>query len=187
MKEAKIEIKDEVNVKIHGLEVSERRALMKKFEYEVPGARYLPSVRLGRWNGKTSYFSLAGSTYLNLLEDVITYLYDQHYDIELIDNRINHGKLEFDLITEDSFSDTCWPKGHPAEGQPVILRDYQVEIINNFLANPQSLQEVATGAGKCLSGNTAIQLNIDENTAFGKFILNKLVQEQENVVTRNSK
>ena len=52
MKQAKIIIKDEVNVKIEGLELDARRALMKKFEYEKPGARYLPSVRLGRWNGK---------------------------------------------------------------------------------------------------------------------------------------
>ena len=150
MNEAKITIKDEVNVKIEGLELSDRRALMKKFEYEKPGARYLPSVRLGRWNGKISYFSLAGSTYLNLLEDVITYLYDKNYDIELIDNRQQHGKLEFELIREDSFADTLWPIGHEREGQPVVLRDYQVEIVNNFLANPQCIQEVATGAGKTL-------------------------------------
>ena len=150
MTEAKIIIKDEVNVKIEGLELSDRRALMKKFEYEKPGARYLPSVRLGRWNGKISYFSLAGSTYLNLLEDVITYLYDKNYDIEIDDQRQQHGKLEFDLIREDSFADTVWPKGHEREGQPIVLRDYQVEIVNNFLANPQCLQEVATGAGKTL-------------------------------------
>ena len=150
MTEAKIIIKDEVNVKIEGLELSDRRALMKKFEYEKPGARYLPSVRLGRWNGKISYFSLAGSTYLNLLEDVITYLYDKNYDIEIDDQRQQHGKLEFDLIREDSFAGTVWPKGHEREGQPIVLRDYQVEIVNNFLANPQSLQEVATGAGKTL-------------------------------------
>jgi len=150
MNEAKIIIKDEVNVKIEGLELSDRRTLMKKFEYEKPGARYLPSVKLGRWNGKISYFSLAGSTYVNLLEDIITYLYDKNYDIELVDLRQQHGKLEFDLIREDSFADKVWPDKHPNAGQPIMLRDYQVEIVNNFLANPQSLQEVATGAGKTL-------------------------------------
>jgi superfamily II DNA or RNA helicase len=35
-------------------------------------------------------------------------------------------------------------------GESIQLRDYQVEIINNFLTNPQSLQEIATGAGKTL-------------------------------------
>lgn len=150
MSEAKIIIKDEVNVKIEGLELSDRRALMKKFEYEKPGARYLPAVKLGRWNGKISYFSLAGSTYLNLLEDVITYLYDKHYDIELIDQRQSHGELNFSPIEEDSFSHIVWPDKHPMAGQPIMLRDYQVRIVNNFLANPQSIQEVATGAGKTL-------------------------------------
>jgi superfamily II DNA or RNA helicase len=35
-------------------------------------------------------------------------------------------------------------------GQPIVLRDYQVDIINKFLENPQCLQEIATGAGKTL-------------------------------------
>jgi superfamily II DNA or RNA helicase len=148
MSKVKIEIKDEVNVRIHDLEVGDRRALMKKFEYEKPGARYLPAVRLGRWNGKISYFSLAGSTYLNLLDDIIPYLYDKGYDIDLVDMRQPHPELKFDQVTENTFAHIKWPKGHEREGQPVILRDYQVEIINNFLANPQALQEIATGAGK---------------------------------------
>jgi hypothetical protein len=61
-----------------------------------------------------------------------------------------------------------------------------VEIINNFLANPQCLQEVATGAGKCLASNTLLCVNIDENTSFGRFIINKLQQEQDNDVTSNN-
>jgi len=150
MKTAKIEIKDEVNVKIHDLEAQDRRALMRKFEFEVPGARFLPAVKMGRWNGKTSFFSLAGSTYVNLLEDVITYLYDNNYDIELTDNRIVREKLEFDKVEANSFAHVMWPENHPAAGQPIVLRDYQVELINNFLENPQSIQEAATGAGKTI-------------------------------------
>jgi superfamily II DNA or RNA helicase len=150
MREAQIEIKDEVNCKIHGLELETRRALMKKFEHEKPGARYLPSVRLGRWSGKISYFSLAGSTYVNLLEEIIPFLYDAGYDIELVDKRNTHPELTFQEVSEDTFSHIRWPKGHEREGQSVILRDYQVEIVNNFLKNPQSLQQIATGAGKTL-------------------------------------
>jgi superfamily II DNA or RNA helicase len=37
------------------------------------------------------------------------------------------------------------------EGQPIQLRDYQVEIINRFLENPQCIQEIATGAGKTIT------------------------------------
>jgi len=35
-----------------------------------------------------------------------------------------------------------------------MLRDYQVEAINNFLAHPQSLQQIPTGAGKTITTAT---------------------------------
>ena len=53
-------------------------------------------------------------------------------------------------VAEDTFADTPWPKGHPAAGEPIMLRDYQVDILNRFLENPQCVQEVATGAGKTI-------------------------------------
>jgi len=150
MTTCKIVIKDEVNCKVQNLELDARRALMKKFEFEIPGARYLPAVRLGRWNGKISYFSLAGSSYINLLDKIIPILEDYGYDIELEDLRKYSSTFNFAQVSENTFSDKLWPLGHPAAGQPIILRDYQVEIINNFLANPQCLQEIATGAGKTI-------------------------------------
>jgi len=150
MREAKIIIKDEVNCKIEGLELDCRKALMKKFEHEVPGARYLPAVRLGRWNGKVSYCSLAGSTYINLIPDIVPILQEYDYDIDLVDLREYNTTFEFIEVKEDSFSDKVWPKGHTQEGEPITLRDYQVEIVNNFLKNTQCIQEVATGAGKTI-------------------------------------
>jgi superfamily II DNA or RNA helicase len=150
MREAKIIIKDEVNCKIEGLELDCRKALMRKFEHEVPGARYLPAVRLGRWNGKVSYCSLAGSTYINLIPDIVPILQEYDYDIELVDMREYQTTFEFTQVSMDSFSDKVWPKGHVEEGKPIMLRDYQVEIVNNFLKNPQCIQEVATGAGKTI-------------------------------------
>jgi len=47
-------------------------------------------------------------------------------------------------------SDIAWPDNHPCAGQPIVLRDYQIETINKFLGAPQSLQEIATGAGKTI-------------------------------------
>ena len=150
MRTATLIIRDEVNVKIEGLELDARRALVNKFKYDIPYARYLPAVRLGRWDGKASFFQLGGSTYVNLLPEILPILEQYNYDIELDDQRDYTTTFEFDQIKEDSFADKTWPKGHPNAGDPVMLRDYQVEIVNNFLKNPQCLQEVATGAGKTL-------------------------------------
>lgn len=150
MKQCKLIIKDEVNVKLEGLELADRKTLVKMFEYDVPGARYLPSVRLGRWNGKTSFFSLGGSTYVNLLSDILPLVEQAGYDIALDDQRTYNTVFSFGEVSEHEFAHKFWDKNHPLAGQSIMLRDYQVEIINAFLNNPQSVQEVATGAGKTI-------------------------------------
>ncbi len=150
MKQATIVIKDEVNIKIEGLDLDTRRDLVKKFKYDVPYARYLPAVRLGRWDGKVAFFQMGGSTYTNLLPEILPVLESQNYDIELDDQRTYTTTFDFKSVTEEHWADRSWPTGHPAAGEPVMLRDYQVEIVNNFLSNPQCIQEVATGAGKTI-------------------------------------
>ena len=146
--QAKLIIRDEVNVKIEGLELNTRTALVKRYKYEIPGARYQPSVRLGRWDGKVPFFNLGGTTYINLLPEILPYLDEQGYDIEVDDTRQYRTTFEFAEVNEQSYSHINWPKGHPKAGEPMELRDYQPEIINRFFANPQCVQEVATGAGK---------------------------------------
>ena len=154
MKQATIVIKDEVNIKIEGLDLDTRKALVNAFKYDVPYARYLPAVRLGRWDGKVSYFQLGGSTYTNLLPEIIPVLERYNYDIDLDDQRSYSNTFNFDLVEENRWAYKTWPKGHPAAGEPIMLRDYQVEVINRFLENPQSIQEVATGAGKTITTAT---------------------------------
>jgi superfamily II DNA or RNA helicase len=150
MKTATLIVKDEVNVKIEGLDLNTRKKLVNQFKYDVPYARYLPAVRLGRWDGKVSYFQMGGSTYVNLLPEILPVLDAEGYDIELDDLRDYRTNFEFDPVSENSYSDIAWPQNHPQQGEPVKLRDYQVDIVNAFLNNPQCLQEVATGAGKTI-------------------------------------
>ena len=143
-------IKDEVNVKIEGLDLHERKELSNRFKFEVPGARYMPAVRLGRWDGKVGFFQLGGSTYINLLPEILPYLESQGYGVDVEDIREYQTQFEFEPVEEDSYSHVKWPEGHPVAGQPIMLRDYQVEVINRFLESPQCIQEIATGAGKTL-------------------------------------
>jgi hypothetical protein len=150
MKIATIIVKDEVNCQLIGLELDARRKLVNTFKYDVPGARYQPAVRLGRWDGKVAYFQLGGSTYINLLPEIIPILEDYNYEFEVDDQREYSTNFTFEKITEESFSHINWGVGHPMAGQPVKLRDYQVEVINKFLENPHSIQEVATGSGKTI-------------------------------------
>lgn len=150
MKKCKLVIKDEVNVKFENLDLDMRKLLSKKFKYQIPYARHLPAVRLGRWDGCVAFFQLGGSTYLNLLPEILPILDQKGWDIELEDQRQSRKDFQFEEVKEDTFSHISWPKGHPQAGQPIILRDYQIDVINGFLGNPGCLQEVATGAGKTI-------------------------------------
>jgi superfamily II DNA or RNA helicase len=142
-----IQIRDEVNIKVAGLEVSTRRKLEKQFKYFQPWAYHSPAYKLGRWDGCVSFFSLGGSTYFNLLDQILPTIVDEGYAIEIDDQRSSHS-FNFAQATEDTHGQVIWPVGHPKVGEPVTLRDYQVSAINQFLENPQCIQEIATGAGK---------------------------------------
>jgi len=148
--QASVIVYDEVNCKIDGLELKTRKRLVEKFKFEIPGVRYTPAVRLGRWDGKVSFFQLSSTTYINLLPEILPIIAEEGYDIHLRDLRTYTTDFKFDEFHQDTFADSVWPKGHVAEGHPIKFRDYQVEIINNFLRNPQSVQIVATGAGKTI-------------------------------------
>ena len=149
-------IEDEVNIKLEGLEVDIRRKLANALKFEVPYARYMPQYKLGRWDGKVAFFGIGGTGYVNHLNIVSDILHKQGVEIVDIVDKRHPIDLKFTHVTERYWADqgVCWPKGHGSEGEEIILRDYQVEAINNFLDNPQSLQQIATGAGKTITTAT---------------------------------
>ena len=156
MASCRLIIEDEVNIKLEGLDVDVRRKIANALKFEVPYAKHMPQYKLGRWDGKVAFFGIGGSGYVNHLDVVCDIL--QKNNVEIVDIQDNRHpiKLNFIPVTERYWADrgVCWPVGHPAAGTEIILRDYQVEAINNFLANPQSLQQIATGAGKTITTAT---------------------------------
>jgi len=147
---ATILIRDEVNCKIQNLDLSTRQKLVKQFKIEVPHARHLPSVKLGRWDGKIAFFALGGGTYINMLEEILPILIKEGYDIQLDDRRNYSSHFEFPTVDKDTFKHIKWPEGHRFEGESIVLNDHQVDAINDYLRNPQCMQEIATGAGKTI-------------------------------------
>ena len=157
MSSCKLVIKDEVNVKFENLDLKWRQRLHNKFKYQVPYAYHLPSVKLGRWDGKIAFFGLGGTTYLNLVDQILPILEQGGVYIDLEDQRTNHN-FEFKAIDKNYLSHIKWPGNHPCAGQDIELRDYQVETINKFIENPQCIQEIATGAGKTIITAALCQL-----------------------------
>ena len=142
-------IQDEVNVKFDGVDPFLRRKIVNALKLFVPHARHTPAFKLGRWDGKISFATAGGGTYLNLLDKVLPMVTGEGYDVEIEDRRLVVA-YDFPHVTEDYPSDRAWPLGHERAGQAITLRDYQCELINNLLANPQSIHQASTGAGKTI-------------------------------------
>ena len=156
MRSCKLIIEDEVNIKLEGLDVDMRRKISAALKFEVPYAKHMPQYKLGRWDGKVAFFGIGGTGYVNHLDVVQGVLERNDVQITAIDDRRHPISLDFTPVTERYWADqgVCWPEGHPVAGTEIILRDYQVEAINNFLSHPQSLQQIATGAGKTITTAT---------------------------------
>ena len=157
MSSCKLVIKDEVNVKFENLSLEWRKRLSNKFKYEVPYARHLPAVKLGRWDGRIAFFGLGGTTYLNLVDQILPILEEGGVYVDFEDQRKPHD-FQFKAVDKNFLSGITWPSNHPCAGQPIVLRDYQVETINKFIENPQCIQEIATGAGKTIITAALCQL-----------------------------
>ena len=155
MSTCRLIIKDEVNIKCEGLDVATRRKIVNELKYDLPYARHMRAYKLGRWDGTKTFFGIGGNGYLVHLDRILPIIESNGYDIEVEDER-QHQDLKFEKITENYWADQgkTWPEGHKDVGNPIVLRDYQYDVVNKFLENPQSLQEVATGAGKTLTTAT---------------------------------
>ena len=176
-------IKDQVNVKFDDLPPEVRRKISEACKYTVPYARHTPQFKLGRWDGKVAFATIGGSTFLNMLDKVLPLVIDAGYEIDIVDKRPSY-EFQFPAITNDMLAHKVWPEGHPIAGQPIMLRDYQVEAIRRYLDHPQSIQSISTGAGKTLL--TATLSSVCE--AYGRTIVvvpNKSLVEQTEEDYRN--
>jgi len=149
MQKVTLEIRDEVNVKFVGLDVKTRRKISEAVKYFLPYAFHMPAYKLGRWDGCIRYCDVGGRTYFNLLDKLLPIVVGDGYHV-VVDDQRQSWNFNFTPITQTDYEHIAWPAKHPRAGEPIILRDYQVEVINRFLDNPQCLQQIATGAGKTL-------------------------------------
>lgn len=140
----KISIKDEVHCTITGLSNPHNSFLYDKFGIFVEGHIFLPSVKLGRWDGKTRFFEKTGRTFIRILDEIIPHLVEMGYEIEIEDTRaiMKHPKTR---ASKDMFSDR---EGYG--GKPIEVRPYQVDVINTLIDEGSGFAIAGTGAGKTL-------------------------------------
>jgi len=155
-KDCILEISDEANIRFKGLDVQTRRNLSNKVKFFQQSARHTPAFKLGRWDGCIRFCDVGGRSFVHLLDRLLPIVQEAGYLIHIDDKRKQYD-FKFEQVDKDSYSHVIWPEGHVHEGEPVILRDHQVTVINKYIENLQSIQSVSTGAGKTII--TAILAN----------------------------
>lgn len=143
MSKPSIVLIDEINCKLVNFSNDILSYFHKKFEYDVPSARFSPKYQLGIWNGKISFFTKSGDTYINLLPQIVPDLVKIGVKFDMVDNR-SKDTIELDLIDEDYFSDVI----HPDTNEPLKIRGYQVDSINTLIDKRGGILLGSTGCGK---------------------------------------
>ena len=85
MKTCIINIKDEVNIKLEGLDPATRRKCSNKLKFFLPHAYHMPAYKLGRWDGTVRFCDVGGRTFLNLLDDILPIIVQEGYDVKIND------------------------------------------------------------------------------------------------------
>lgn len=141
-----IVIDNEVNCRVTGLTPQDLRSLWEAFGFYKDGYRFMPTFQLGHWDGKIRYVDKNGKTYTKILDEIIPYIINWNYEIDIKDNRLPFNLVE-ERIDENYFDKI---KEYEDGEERVKLRPYQVESVNEMLDEGSGFVIAGTGAGKTL-------------------------------------
>ncbi len=159
-RECKIVLLDEVNCIFVGLHPDHVLYFYELYGKFAKGYFFSPKFQLGSWDGKIRFFHKNGKTFLNLLKDLVPRTVNLGYEIEIEDRRIAKS-VQPTPIDEDFFSYVI----DPETGKPWKVRDYQINTVNALMLNAGGIGIVGTGGGKCLLGDTLINITVSDELA----------------------
>ncbi len=120
-------------------EPSTGQELSEFFTFEVPGARFMPTVRKRLWDGRVRLFSPGtGKIYYGLLPYVQKFLTDQGYTVEFSDD---FETKNLDKRLTEKFVRSI-------ERGKFRARDYQIDAIHKIINDNRGLILSPTGSGK---------------------------------------
>ena len=138
--------KNEVFLKVEA-EPHLHKELSEHFQFEVPGAKYMPAVKRRYWDGKIRLYSPGtGEIYCGLYDYLTDYLEKKGYEYEVIEDKYFGRPNEVEEYVT--------PEGTAAFIRalriPFKARDYQLKGIYSAIKFRRKLLLSPTGSGKSL-------------------------------------
>lgn len=132
--------------------------LSEFFTFEVPGARFTPAYRAKLWDGRIRMFDLHRKTlYVGLLKYVQDFAERNGYEIEYLNGVVSTTDISIDDVRDYS----KWLNLH-GRGQPIEIRDYQVDAIHKALSQERVMLLSPTASGKSLIIYTSMRHHVEE-------------------------
>lgn len=131
-----------------------------KFSALPAGYQYQPKFRLMGIKGVKIYFVQVDGTFpAGLFSDIVTYITeDLNKKVVMSSDVMEHFLPLNDFfkngVNGDVFSDFEF------DGNKVTLRDYQLGAVEAAFENRHCLLNLSTGAGKCLGGDTLLNVKL---------------------------
>ena len=136
---------NEVHLKVE-TEPSIAKELADYFTFEVPGHRFMPAYKNKIWDGKIRLFSTAtGKIYVGLLEYLKKFC--DRNDIQI---NIDEGVEDVKKITREVVEGFIKSLKPMARGNPIELRDYQIDAVEYGIKSNRALLVSPTASGKSL-------------------------------------
>jgi len=138
-----IEKLDEVFVRVYS-EPSTEKELCDFFTYEFPGAKFTPQYKARLWDGKVRmYDPIRKSLYLGLVSYVERFASENGDTVEYVT-----PVLEKTLVTQEEITAFASKLNPHSRGEPIEIRDYQLEAVHTALERSRVLLLSPTASGK---------------------------------------
>lgn len=132
--------------------------LSEFFTFEVPGARFTPAFRAKIWDGKIRMYDLHRKTlYVGLIKYVQDFADRNEYEIKYLNDVVTTT----DISTGDVKEYAEWLNLH-GRGQPIEIRDYQLDAIHQALTTERTVLLSPTASGKSLIIYTTMRHHLEE-------------------------
>ncbi len=137
--------------------------VQQKFAYLPPGYKFQPKYRLLGVKGvQVKLVQPDGSFPMGLFSDVVEYLTDVQKKKVTMSTEVMEHFLPLDDFFEGGIKDDIFSE-YEFDGNPVMLRDYQLGALQAAFENRNGLLNLSTGAGKCLGPDTKLKVKLPKD------------------------
>lgn len=144
MSDIRITTKNSVHILLH-TEPGIAQELTDYFSFDVPGAKFHPLYKSRVWDGKIRLFSMmTKELYAGLTDYVYRFAEERGYQVQ--DERVEPA----DAVTREIVEEFCRGLDLASKGEPIEIRDYQIDAVFRAIQDGRRLLLSPTGSGKSL-------------------------------------